>query len=93
MTNKTEKSLLNKLDELGVNVNLIYEALGKLDNLKVLSDCISENLENITNLKTQPSKNYYDMKLNSIKQLGFVIDDEIELSQQSLTKLLDIIEE
>ena len=90
--NTKEKSISEKINDLGVNTNLLYEIGGTLDNLKVLYDVVDENIEDLTNYASSnqnASIKYIEMKLNKIRQLGYIVENEHKCAEQNLNDFVN----
>ena len=73
-----EKAKYEQLENLGIDVDLIYNILGRLDNMNLLVSYISSELESYQteeDLKKRPSKILLD-EIKRVVQLTYIFDNE-----------------
>lgn len=87
-----EKSIMEQINNLGVDTNLIYEVGGTLDNLNVLFHYLSDDIEQLLReLERTEVTTYLIDKTKKIFQLTFIINDEYLNAEKSLKNLSDQI--
>ncbi len=75
-----EQLKCEQLENLGIDVDLIFNILGRLDNMNLLMSYISSELENYQteeDLQKRPSNILLD-EIKRVQQLTFIFDNEFK---------------
>lgn len=85
-----EKPKYKQIEELGININLLYEILGGLDNIKTLLYYISAELEDYNDIETVkkcPATCLFG-EIRRVMQLTYIFDDEYKNTYKNTEILL-----